>query len=103
MMEAGFIHDVSLEQKNDRDRISIENPSFHELMAVVPSDATFEPLELASRSFVKLESGGGCICICVCGGWMKMPGGTAASFIARLMITIAATACSRGPNSLPLV
>lgn len=71
MMEAGFIHDVSLEQKNDRDRISIENPSFHELMAVVPSDATFEPLELASRSFVKLESGGGCICICVCGGWME--------------------------------
>lgn len=45
MMEAGFIHDVSLEQKNDRDKISIENPSLQESMAVVPSDAVSEPLD----------------------------------------------------------
>lgn len=45
MMEVGFIYDVSLEQKNDRDKISIENLLFQELMVVVLLDVVFELLD----------------------------------------------------------
>lgn len=99
-MEAGFIHNVSLEQKNDRDMINIENPSFQESMAIVPSGRVLEELERLSWSSVRLESGD--CSICVCGGRM-MPRGDVGRFIARLMITRTAMACSRGPNSLSLI
>lgn len=99
-MEAGFIHDVSLDQKNDRDMINIENPPFQESMAIVPSGTVLEELERLSWSSVRLESSG--CSICICGGRM-MPRADAGGFIARLMITRAATACSRGPNSLSLI
>lgn len=99
-MEAGFIHDVSLEQENDRDMINIENPSFQESMAIVPSGTVLGELERLSWSSVRLESGG--CSIYICGGRMMMRA-DAGRFIARLMITRTATACSRGSNNLSLI